>query len=267
MSTFFHAVRRKWYVAVAGLILTAGLGVGVSQFVQPEYTARGLILLIPPVEETGANPFLSIGGLELPARVLVAAYSSNAMQERIADRAPDAEVKVTMEEATRGPVIAVDVVDTSAEGALETLDFVVETIPVTLDQLQDDVNAPSNARATSIQLTMDTIAEPEYETLIRVMVLVVGGGLAVTVLAILLAENLSQRSARAKRASHVVHADDDESGASADAPRSGDDTDPDFDEITARWSDDGAASPLSVESVLPSRKRSVERRLANESDE
>lgn len=198
MGNVLHAVGRRWYVMLIGLVITAGLAWGVSQVFPPNYTARGLVILIPPVEEEGANPFLSIGGLELPARVVVAALSSNAMQEQIADRAPAAEVIVSMEEATRGPVIAVDVTDSTAQDALDTLAYVTERIPETLVTLQDEVGAPDAARVSSVPLTIDTKAEADFETLIRMLVIAVGGGLVLTVLVVLVIENFSMRPTRGR---------------------------------------------------------------------
>lgn len=177
------ALRRRWYIVLVGVLATAGLGVGVFTVVPTEYTARGLILLLPsvPADEPGGNPFLNLAGLDLPARVLVASYSSNAAQEEIAERAPDAEVVVSIEESTRGPVIAIDVTDTSAEGTLDTLDYIAGSIPDTLATLQSEVGVPLNAVVRSMPLTMDTEAEESFDTTLRLVIAAVALGLALTV--------------------------------------------------------------------------------------
>jgi len=202
MSGVFGTLRRRWYLVLAGLLLTAGLTAGAAVLFQPSYTARGLVLLIPPVDAetaTGSNPFLGLGGLDLPARVLVASYSSNAAQQDIAKRAPDAEVTVSMEESTRGPVIAVDVKDSSAKGALGLLDYVSSSIPETLQRLQSEVGTPPSTTVTSIPLTMDTEAEVDRSDSMRMIILAAGAGVGLTVLMIFVVESLGTRPALRRR--------------------------------------------------------------------
>jgi len=202
ISAVLSALRRRWYIVLVGLLLTGGLVAGAMVLFPPSYTARGLVLLIPPIDRetaAGANPFLGLGGLEIPARVLVAAYSSNAVQEDIADRAPDAEVTVSMEESTRGPVIAVDVIDSSADGALRILDYVTSSIPGKLEQLQAEVGAPPATTVKSIPLTMDTEAEADPSDSTRMLILAAVLGIAVTALSIFVADAVSMRPSRRRR--------------------------------------------------------------------
>ena len=197
-ASLLGALRRRWYIVIAGVLHTAGLCYGVYSIVPAEYNARGLIVLIPsvPEDEPGGNPLLGLASLDLPARVLVASYSSNAAQEDIAERAPDAEVIVSIEESTRGPVIAVDVTDSSPESALSILSYVAGSIPETLATLQSEVNVPERAVVRSMPLTMDTEAEPNYETLTRLLILAAAGGLALTVLAAYALDGVLSRRGR-----------------------------------------------------------------------
>lgn len=176
----FAALARRWYVVLLGFMLTAGLVALVPKVAPPEYTARGLVLLLPPqsAKQIG-NPFLELGGLDLPARVLVAYYSSNSMRDQITAFSPDADTTVSIEESTRSPVIAIDVVDSSPEMALKTLRFVADSIPDNLAQLQAGVQAPENARVRSMPLTMDERAEVDLGNLIRAAVAAAVLGLAV----------------------------------------------------------------------------------------
>jgi hypothetical protein len=219
------ALRRRWYIVAVGLLATAGLVWGVYNVTPPQYTARGLVLLLPsvPADEEGGNPFLGLGNLDLPARVLVASYSSNAAQEEIAQRAPDAEVVVSIEESTRGPVIAVDVTDSSEAGTLEILSYVADSIPETLASLQSEVGVPLDAVVRSMPLTMDTEPEPEYETLIRLLILAGAGGLALTLLVAYALDGILKR--RVRRRSQPGISDVDYSVPIAEEPVPAD-TDP-----------------------------------------
>lgn len=178
------ALRRRWYVVLGGLLLTGLLIAFSPRIAPPQYTAKGLVVLLPPrsATPTGENPFLDLGGLDLPARVLVAYYSSNSTVDAIKAVSPDADVTVSIEESTRSPVIAVNVLDTSPEGALKTLQYVVSTIPTNLARLQSDVQAPVNTRVTTLTLTLDQRAEPDLTTLIRLIIAAGVGGLALTIL-------------------------------------------------------------------------------------
>jgi len=188
---------------VVGLILTAGLSWYVYQENPPEYTARSLVLLLPPEgkgEEAGANPFLQLGGLELTARVLVATYSGTAFQDEIAQRSPTAEVEVTMDDSTQGGVVAVDVKDRGEQNVMNLLGYVTGTVSQRLQGLQDEVGVEAANAVHSMLLAEDTHAKPDYQSLIRVLVLAVGGGVAGSVLlAILLDYVLKRRVGRARR--------------------------------------------------------------------
>lgn len=179
----FAGLGRRWYVLIIGLALTAGGGWYVYQHTPSDYTARSLVLLLPPVntvDNTSSNPFLQLGGLELTARVLVATYSGTAFQDEIAARAPDAEVLVSLDESTQGGVIAVDVKDRGAQQTMDLLDDVTDTVSQRLKGLQSEVGVETKDVVESMLLATDTEAKPDYQSLIRILVIVVGGGLVVT---------------------------------------------------------------------------------------
>jgi hypothetical protein len=193
----FAGLGRRWYILIIGLALTAGGGWYVYQHTPSDYTARSLVLLLPPVntvDNTSSNPFLQLGGLELTARVLVATYSGTAFQDEIAARAPDAEVLVSMDESTQGGVIAVDVKDRGEQQTMDLLDDVTGTVSQRLDGLQTEVGVEKKDVVGSMLLAKDTEAKPDYQSLIRILVIVVGGGLVVTgVLALVLDVLLRRR--------------------------------------------------------------------------
>lgn len=198
-SEIMRALGRRWYVVVLGVLLTLGGGYYVFTNTSPEYTARALVLLIPsesPDAEPGSNPLLNLGGLDLTARVLVATYSSTAFAEEIAAVSPDAEVVVAVDEATRGPVIAIHVTARSEQEALDVLERVADDVPARLAALQQEVGVGDDAAVHSVPLTTDTHAETEYQAMIRMLVVVVVGGIAVTAAIALLSDVLVRRRNR-----------------------------------------------------------------------
>lgn len=184
----FGALGRRWLVVVIGVLVTLGAGWQVYQATPPEYTARGLVLLLPPVhdptaaeEEGGANPFLELAGLDLTARVVVATYSSTAFEEELESVSEFAEVEVNIDDSTRGGIIAVDVKDRSAEQALRTLTYVTTSVSERLTSLQTDVGVQEGDAVRSMLLASDTEAKPDFQSLIRIIVIVIGVGLGLTI--------------------------------------------------------------------------------------
>lgn len=177
-----RALGRQWAVTLAGLLMTGALIWGATVVAPPVYTARALVLLVPSEQAVGegGNPFLALGALDLPARVVVAYYESDVARARFASPSPDAEYVVTIEESTRGPVIAVDVTDATQQETLATLDRITESIPVELQRLQEEVDAPPESVVSTLLLAKDERAQTDAGGTVRLLIAVGGGGLVAT---------------------------------------------------------------------------------------
>jgi len=164
-----RALGRRWYVVVLGFLLSVGLAVSAYSLTPPEYNARALVLLLPGANAVGegGNPFLDLSGLEQPASIVVAYFSSESARAEILDRSPTAEYEVLLDDSTRGPVILVDVTDQTADATLSTLDYLLSRIPEELARLQGEVDAPATSVITSMALTVDAEAERDSSTTIR----------------------------------------------------------------------------------------------------
>lgn len=176
------ALARRWYVVLVGLILTVGLASAAYVATPSEYNARALVLLLPGSNTVGdgGNPFLALSGLEQPASIVVAYFSSESAQTEVADRWPTAEYRVLLDDSTRGPVISVDVTDTSAESTLATLDYLQNRIPEELARLQGEVDAPAASVITSMPLAVDAEASRDASATIRNVIAAVVVGLVLT---------------------------------------------------------------------------------------
>jgi hypothetical protein len=198
-----RAIRRRWYVVLVGLVATGMLGYAAYAVSPPEYKARGLVVLLPSASTVGlgGNPFLGLGNLELPAQVLVAYYSSASAQEDAAKVAPQAKIAVSMEDSTRGPVIAIDVQAPTAKAALDSLDYVSDSIPGTLDRLQREVGAPRSTDVRSLPLTLDGSAVPDRKSATRLAILAGLLGLSGTAFLAFAIDGLLMRRSELRRAS------------------------------------------------------------------
>lgn len=177
-----RALGRRWYIVVVGLLTTAGLVYGAYVATPPEYNARALALLLPSEEAVGegGNPLLTLGGLEQPAGILVAYFSSSAARAEIEELSPTAEYIVGIDDSTRGPVIAVDVIDVSPESTMTVLNHLLERLPEELERLQNEVEAPPESAIGVMVLTADQEAHPDLSGTIRLMIVALVIGVVAT---------------------------------------------------------------------------------------
>ncbi|WP_426516468.1 hypothetical protein ACPPVQ_17870 [Diaminobutyricibacter sp. McL0618] len=206
-----RALGRRWYVLVAGLLMTVGLAYGAYQITPPNYTASGLVLLLPSTSAVGkgGNPFLVLSDLDQPAGILVAYFSGSTAAADVKANAPTAKFQVLISQSTRGPIIEVDVTDKTSAGAIGALDYITTQIPVELNKLQTQVDAAADARISSMPLTVDARAKADYSGTIRMVISAAVVGLLITgVIAFaldgLLLSRRARRHARAAAAERVT---------------------------------------------------------------
>lgn len=217
----FRVMVRRWYIVLAGLLLTAGLAYGATVAASSEYTSRALILVLPSEEGVGedGNPFLALGGLEQPASLVTAYFSSTTAQREVAERSSTATYLVALDEQVRGPVILVQVSDASAEQSLATLDYLTERIPQELRRLQDELRAPESSMLGSMLLQKDVEATEDNSAAVRLIIAAIAVGLLATVFLAHWADGpLTRRAARRAAAQRVLG---DGAGAPATDERGG----------------------------------------------
>ncbi len=215
----FRAMGRRWYIVIAGLLATVGLAYGAYGASPPEYSARGLVLLLPSEASVGkgGNPFLNLAGLEQPAGIVVAYFSSTTWRDEIAKRAPDAQFLVAIDDSTRGPVVVVDVTDKSATETLATLKYITDQIPIELARLQQEVGAPQTATITSMPLVVDTRAEANTSGATRLMIAAAGLGVVLTGIVSFAADGmLSRRQGSRRRRAGNSDSEDSDSESDSD---------------------------------------------------
>ncbi|WP_106816276.1 hypothetical protein [Microbacterium timonense] len=210
---------RRWYIVLAGLLLTAGLTWTAYQSTPPEYQARGLVLLLPGANAVpaGGNPFLALSGLEQPASIVVAYFASAAAQAEVADVSASADFAVQLDASTRGPVIAIDVTDDTADGAIATLDFLTQRVPEELARLQGELGAPADSIITSMPLVVDDEPETDNSGTIRITIAALALGIVVTGIATFTLDGmLMRRRTRRKARAASFTAEDSFAGVGTD---------------------------------------------------
>ncbi|WP_454109472.1 hypothetical protein [Leifsonia shinshuensis] len=201
-----RALGRRWYIVVTGLLMTVALALGAYHITPPNYTASGLILLLPSKTQIGpgGNPFLALSDLDQPAGILVAYFSGASAQADVKAQYRTAQYTVQISSSARGPIIEVDVTDKTSAGTLGALDYITSQIPEELHRLQAAVAAPANAIITSMPLTIDGKAKADYSGTIRMVITATLIGLLVTGVVTfavdgLLASRRARRQAKAEK--------------------------------------------------------------------
>lgn len=259
ISDVLGPIRRRWYILLVGLVLAGCAGWAAGVFAPSQYTARGLVMLLPSPLTTGpkGNPLLNLGGLELPARVLIAYYSSEPAQSDLEKVAPKATVQVALEASTQGPIIAVDVKDATPDGAMSVLHYVTDSIPENLARIQQEVGTSKQAAVGSMPLVLDTEARRDSSLMVRLVVAAVLAVLALTFFLVFAVDGILVRRAS-------VDADGDEGPMASDTPDGGVRPTNDVVEVDVAVSDDGPAGREESESrqeVSPTRPpRRLQRR-------
>jgi hypothetical protein len=201
-----RAVGRRWYVVVAGLILTGGLVAamtgglvvaGLDALLVPVmYEAKASMLLLPPtktVTETTGNPFLNLGGLDVVSGVLSLSLTDSQTVSSLVPPRSKTTYTVTQDGSVSGSVLNVSVTAVSPREALATLTSIETLASTRLRTLQDSVDAPLNTQARIMTITDNTRAVPNFAALIRALIAVIAAGVVITFLAAIAVDSIARR--------------------------------------------------------------------------
>lgn len=196
LGQLLGTLTRRWYWALAGLVVTIALGYLAVQLTPPTYQATGTVLLLPSKEQMsqgGPNPFLQLGDLDSPASIVIASLNGDEQQAAIGEASPTATYAAQSDDALRGPAIQVVASDESADGALRIMHILLDAVPRTLASLQASRNVPEASRVGSMPLVVDTVATKSTNDTVRAGVAAVVGGLLMTFVLVFAIDGLLRR--------------------------------------------------------------------------
>ncbi|WP_242904281.1 hypothetical protein [Actinomadura terrae] len=193
---------RRWWLTVP-LLLAALAGSGAIALVTPwKYEAKATaVLLASPVQarQAGGNPWLVFdSSLTVTAEVVGREMMDPRTAAAVRAKGGTATYIVGVAPDSTGPVLAIEVSGTDAAGTKATLDALLSTVPERLAKLQAQESVAPRA-----QIKMNVIsATPQPSRVstdkIRLVVMTLFLGLAVTVAVPLFAEVLSERRRRGR---------------------------------------------------------------------
>lgn len=167
---FWASCRRRWYLLLALLLVSAGLSYAAAQSIGPEYEAKASVVLVPPrsPEEPNANRYLNLGSLTYSVDVLARSMTSAETVEAIQAEAPNAKYEVTSDPSTSAPIVLVTATSPDKEAASVMLNAVLDRIPQNLADLQERLGIRSKHQIV-LEMVADNPAEPNQKKRIRLL--------------------------------------------------------------------------------------------------
>lgn len=218
MTGFVRTMVQRWYLTLAGLLLTATLCVVASTVIKPTYEATASVLLLPPATSVGVggNPYLQLGGLTQVVDVLARALATREMGNTVTAQDSRAEYTAAADVTTRGPILLLTATAPTAASSLTVLDTLLRQAPATLAGLQSDLNIAARSQITSMVLIRDADPTPIQKTRVRVLVALAAFGIVLTVLGVALLDALLSRRLTGRRRLTVAEDEDSSSLETSD---------------------------------------------------
>jgi capsular polysaccharide biosynthesis protein len=201
---------RRWYVVVPMLALTV-FGAGYAfKAASASYEAKSTLVLVAPPASTGQlnpdgtkatpctqNPYCASGNLLNLANVTTRAMADPSTTTRLLAGNPGTSYNVILD-AEPSPIIEMTADGPTSPSTLRALHDVSLGVQRELERRQKGIGVPSTALITSSPVTTATSAEQQSAGKERALVIAAAVGLALTLLAAVLAEYFA-RSRRRRR--------------------------------------------------------------------
>jgi hypothetical protein len=206
MKTVLQGILRRWYVVLAGLLITAGGCVFGYTHTGPIYQRSASELLVPGTQTVpqGGNPFLYLGGLSQASDVLVRALTADNLQRPILEGRTDVAVDIARDVSTSGPILVVTVNGPKDADVSAVFESILDAIPTTLSSLQAEAEVPAAARITVLPVTVDTSSSTTQKSRFETTAVIGAGGLAATLLLAALIDGLVLARRRARESHGTV---------------------------------------------------------------
>src|SRR4029453_17578217 len=128
---FIVGLRRRWYVVLAGLLVTAGLAGATIRFVPITYTSKTSLLMLPPQSAIGSkgNPYLNLGGLTQAVDVLSARVNAGQSTQELLSAHPGVDTTIGPDSGTAGPILLISSTAESPQESTQVRDRLAAIVP------------------------------------------------------------------------------------------------------------------------------------------
>ncbi|MET7473684.1 chain length determinant protein [Streptomyces sp. NPDC005648] len=199
LAEIFRVMRRRWYVLLPGLLLTAGLIVGVVLLVPVSYQSQSTVVLLNSQKATVAydgNPFLSTQtSLTGMADSLARNLNSDVSIRELKSRGAKGTFEAKLADNAQGPLMWLTVTGTDKASVLASDKILTSYAKERLDQFQRQQKVTSKA-----MIRMTTIVPPQNpvaQTKTRIEYMVMAGALGLVLSLVLVFYVEARRRSRA----------------------------------------------------------------------
>jgi ElaB/YqjD/DUF883 family membrane-anchored ribosome-binding protein len=201
LSNLLKNLARRWYLVLAGLLVTTGLCFFSYAAVPPTYERAASVLLLPG-EQTipaGGNPYLYLGSLGQASDILVAAVNASSVRNDILLGHPATDISMVRDPASSGPLLSISASGQDNAAVTAVLERALTAIPKALSELQTQASVPATARITSLQLTTDPTSVLIRKNQFQAVGVVAAAGTVLTLLIVGFVDGLLLSRQRGRR--------------------------------------------------------------------
>ncbi|MDI2033926.1 hypothetical protein PJL15_01027 [Paenarthrobacter nitroguajacolicus] len=214
LRTVLSSVMRRWYVVVAGILITGLLCMSVQMSAPEKYKAQASLVLMPSAQSIGdaGNPYLYLGGMGEALDILIRKITSQPVKERLLGNFGSATYVAEPDRGTSGAILVITATADSPEETMSLLKAVMDETPRSLNEMQEALNVAVPARITTMSLLVDRQAAPEVKARTQLVLIAGAGGVGLTLLLSVLLDGLLVTRARKKEASRRNTPPDESAG-------------------------------------------------------
>lgn len=211
LRTVLASLARRWYLVVAGVLVTGLLCMSVQMSAPEKYKSQASLVLMPSSQSIGdaGNPYLYLGGMSEALDILIRKITSQPVRERLLANFGSATYVAEPDRGTSGAILVITTTADSPEETMALLKAVMDETPRSLNEMQEALDVAVPARITTMSLLVDRQAVPEVKARTQLVLLSGAGGVGLTLLLSVLVDGLLMTRARKKEASRKATPSDD----------------------------------------------------------
>jgi hypothetical protein len=199
-----RVIRKRWYVALPGAILTVALTLVAYLAVPMKYESLSTLALINSPRSVTApgngNPFLTFeSSLTATADFLARSLTADETVDELKGMGVTEEYTAALADNAQGPFITLTVTGTDKVHVLESTKVLTEYAKRKLRTMQEQSGAPENSMIQAATIIPPQPPEPVLKKKVEVVAGAAGGAIAVSFLAVVLVESIARTRQRGQR--------------------------------------------------------------------
>ncbi|WP_420079187.1 chain length determinant protein [Streptomyces sp. JL4002] len=192
LAEIWRVMRRRWYVLLPGLLLTAALTTGVHLLIPVEYQSQSTVTLLNSSKATVAfdgNPFLSTqASLTGMADGLARNLNSDGAKADLKALGVTGTHEVKIADNAQGPFMWLTVTGTDPAAVLKSDELLASYAEKRLKEFQSQQSVPPEAMIRMATIVPPQKPEPQTKTRLQYIVMVGALGFVLSLVAVFFVE-------------------------------------------------------------------------------